>query len=195
MTIRVPPRFATWLLQHLGPGYKNESLAGDLFEEYQQERTRAWYWRQAIAAICMGRAMSLRMSLPRLAASVPLRLLTEAAALLGAIALSQQVRHSCASGWMPDIASLVALIAGVGLCVSAGFYVSLCVRSAPRRTPGPRRSTPIKRLIGVFAVTALSAGTATWAGGAARMPQQCTFEGRSPIVSAPEGFHGQVNGN
>jgi hypothetical protein len=138
VTSRVPPRIATWLLEHLGPGYRNESLAGDLFEEYQQDRTRAWYWREVIAAICIGRAASLRKWLPRLAAPF-------------------------------------------------------------RSASGPRRSSPIKRLLSVFAVTALSAGTLTWAGAAPRPPQQCTPQGSSPHGSAPivpgyAGLDGQVGG-
>src|SRR5882757_8836319 len=99
--LRVPPRIATWLLERLGPDYRNESLVGDLFEEYQQDRTPAWYWREAIAAICIGRATRLRRLLPQLAGSAVLRFLTEAAGLLGVMALSQQFRHTCASGWMP----------------------------------------------------------------------------------------------
>src|ERR1700730_11174706 len=97
---RVPPRIATLLLKHLGPDYRNDSLVGDLFEEYQQDRTRAWYWRQAIVAVCIGRAASLRKWLARLGASTPLPFLTEAAGLLGIMPLSQQFRQACASGWM-----------------------------------------------------------------------------------------------
>src|SRR5882724_2197601 len=120
---RVPPRIATWLLERFGPGYRNDSLVGDLFEEYQRDRTRAWYWRQAIVAICIGRVMSLRKSLPQRAASALLRFLTEAAGFLGVIALSQQIRHACSAGWMvPEFASVAALLAGIGLCVSLGFY-------------------------------------------------------------------------
>jgi hypothetical protein len=194
MTNAVPPRIATWLLERLGPDYRNESLVGDLFEEYQQGRTRGWYWREAVIAICIGRATILRRILPRLAASALLRFFTEAAGLLGVIALCQQFRHACASGWMADFASIAALLAGIGLCVSFGFYVSLCAGSALRRTSGPRRSTPIKRLLSVFAVTALSAGTLTWAGAAPRAQEQCTPRGNSAIAVAHIGMDGQVDG-
>jgi hypothetical protein len=129
---------ATWLLEHLGPGYRNESLVGDLFEEYQQDRTRAWYWREAFIAICVGRSISLRRLLPRLAPF--------------------------------------------------------------RETSAPRRSTPIRRLLGVFAVTALGAGTLTWACAAPRTPQQSTRQGSAPqgrsssIVPGYAGLDGQVGG-
>jgi hypothetical protein len=31
-----------------------KSLAGDLFEEYHQGRSRVWYWKEALAAITVG---------------------------------------------------------------------------------------------------------------------------------------------
>jgi hypothetical protein len=110
-----------WLLERLGPAYRNESLVGDLYEEYQQDRTRAWYWRQVIMAIFIGQASSLRRLLPRLAARGP----------------------------------------------------------KVRRTALPRRNTPIRRLLSVFAFSALSAGTLAWAGVAPRTPHQCTLQGRA----------------
>ena len=51
MTITDPPRLATWLLQRFASGPRGESLAGDLFEHYQQKRSPAWYWRQVVIAI------------------------------------------------------------------------------------------------------------------------------------------------
>jgi hypothetical protein len=179
VTNTVPPRIATWLLERFGPDYRNESLVGDILEEYQQGRTRAWYWRQAIVAICIGRAASLRRLLPRLAASALLRFLAEAAGLLGVMALSQQFRQACASGWMLNFASIVELLAAIGLCISVSLYVSLYRGSAFRNASGSRRSTPIKRLLTVFAVTALSAGTLTWASTAPRTPQQCVLQGEA----------------
>jgi len=46
-----PPRFAVWLLEHFGPEINSEALAGDLCEDFRQGRSKAWYWRQVIAAI------------------------------------------------------------------------------------------------------------------------------------------------
>ena len=132
MTSRAPPRRATWLLERLGPAYRNESLVGDLFEEYQHDRTGAWYWQQVIIAIFIGQASSLRRLLPRLAAR----------------------------------------------------------GSKVRPTAAPRRRTPIRRLLSVFAFTALSAGTLTWAGAAPRIPQQCTLQGSSAIDAALDGNPG-----
>lgn len=46
-----PPAPATWLLKLFGPQRNAEALAGDLLEEFRQGRSRAWYWRQVLAAI------------------------------------------------------------------------------------------------------------------------------------------------
>jgi hypothetical protein len=50
-----PPRVATWLLEHFGPEQNQEELAGDLLEGYRQGRSKAWYWRQVLPAICRRR--------------------------------------------------------------------------------------------------------------------------------------------
>lgn len=46
-----PPRLAAWILQEFGPERNQEALAGDLNEAFQQGRSKAWYWRQVLAAI------------------------------------------------------------------------------------------------------------------------------------------------
>jgi hypothetical protein len=51
MNTQLPPRFATWLLQRLAPGYCAESFAGDLLEEFRAGKGSAWYWRQVLTAI------------------------------------------------------------------------------------------------------------------------------------------------
>ena len=59
-----PPRIATWMLEHLTPGKKNEALAGDLLEEFKRGRTATWYWRQVVTAIILGFARELRTQWP-----------------------------------------------------------------------------------------------------------------------------------
>lgn len=46
-----PPRIATWMLKHFGSGSDNETLLGDLAEQYQGNGGTMWYWRQALKAI------------------------------------------------------------------------------------------------------------------------------------------------
>src|SRR5579871_4610102 len=49
-----PPALATWLLEHFGPASTNDPIAGDLIEAYQHRRSRAWYWKEVLAAIAVG---------------------------------------------------------------------------------------------------------------------------------------------
>jgi len=46
-----PPRLAAWILEHFGPEFNQEALAGDLNEAFQQGRSQGWYWRQVLAAV------------------------------------------------------------------------------------------------------------------------------------------------
>jgi hypothetical protein len=48
-----PPALASWMLRHLTPGPRREDLAGDLLEELCNGRSRAWYWRQSLAAVAI----------------------------------------------------------------------------------------------------------------------------------------------
>jgi hypothetical protein len=50
--------FATWMLDHLTFGVRNNALTGDLLEELQCGRSAGWYWRQVLVAI--GVALSSR---------------------------------------------------------------------------------------------------------------------------------------
>jgi hypothetical protein len=45
---------ATWMVEHLTFGPRNEALSGDLLEELQLGRSVAWYWRQVLIAIAIG---------------------------------------------------------------------------------------------------------------------------------------------
>lgn len=64
MRPNTPPGIATWMLEHLTLGKKNEALAGDLLEEFRRGRSAGWYWRQVLAAILLGFASELRTQWP-----------------------------------------------------------------------------------------------------------------------------------
>jgi hypothetical protein len=158
MSLRTPPLLATWLLLHLGPGYQRDSLVGDLSEEYQLGRTRAWYWKQSLTAIGICQARRL----PAIAAASLLALLTEAAAVLGAIACAEQLQQLCSVRAILSPLPLAGLAGAIGLLISVGFYISVVCKPARRVGIGRKQST-MKRLMTAFAMTALSAGTLTWA--------------------------------
>ncbi len=54
MSRMVPPPIASWMLEHCIPGQRDEALAGDLEEAFQEGRTNGWYWRQSLAALAVG---------------------------------------------------------------------------------------------------------------------------------------------
>jgi hypothetical protein len=55
-----PPIVATWLLEHLRSDSVNESLIGDLMEEYGRGRSSGWYWKQALAIIVVSSRDEIR---------------------------------------------------------------------------------------------------------------------------------------
>ena len=60
-----PPPFASWLLRRLA--CDNEALTGDLWEEYRRGRSGAWYWRQTLMAIMVGRSREILLTVGVLA--------------------------------------------------------------------------------------------------------------------------------
>ena len=56
-----PPPVATWMLEHLVPGPRNDALAGDLLEEFRCGRSNGWYWRQVLGAIVLGVSNEIRI--------------------------------------------------------------------------------------------------------------------------------------
>jgi hypothetical protein len=55
-----PPRLADWLLRRLASGPRQQSLIGDLHEQYRSGRTAAWYWRQTVRAIVASTVWDIR---------------------------------------------------------------------------------------------------------------------------------------
>ncbi len=56
--MKQPPALARILLNRLGP--RDQSLVGDLYEEYGAGRSRTWFWRQVIASVAYGAAADIR---------------------------------------------------------------------------------------------------------------------------------------
>lgn len=61
MTASRPPRLADWLLQRLTSGPRQQSVIGDLHEQYGRGRSIVWYWRQTVTTILVGDAMKQRL--------------------------------------------------------------------------------------------------------------------------------------
>lgn len=180
MIHRQPPALALWLLRHLGPRYRNESLEGDLFEQYQQEANRSWYWQQTMVAMMLAAANWMRTYLVRIVTTSSLRLLTEIAAFVGALVLTQQFRQACAARLLLDPTLLVTIAATIALAASFSFYLYVCIGRLRRDRLAPRQA-PYRRLLAAFLVTALSAGTLTWASTRSEphcaAPQPCACPG------------------
>jgi len=60
MTVNHPPKFAAWLLQHLGCSDDNDAVLGDLAERYQEGKASAWYWKQTLTAIVVSTFEDIR---------------------------------------------------------------------------------------------------------------------------------------
>jgi hypothetical protein len=157
MIERAPPKLALWLLKKWGSAYQSESLAGDLIEQYQEGRGRAWYWKQVTAAILIAQGRFIRNMPWATVGRVVSRLIAETAAVLAFAVVVDQARrtHSLAQMMMnhPFNRTVIELIA-VALI---GFLVS--IRPDKRR---PARAA-INAVMLAFGVIALGAGTLTWA--------------------------------
>ena len=52
MTVKPAPAMATWFLNQFGARPENESVIGDLLEQYQRgSRSAPWYWRQVLSIV------------------------------------------------------------------------------------------------------------------------------------------------
>ena len=131
MTTRMPPRLASWVLDHLGMRYRRESLAGDLFEEYQQGRSQVWYWQQVIAAVFAARTRPIRANCRLFL----LKIFGYSLADLGIVLLCSQIAESGHRA-RPEQYLLspanIAVMALLGLVAAAGVGIVIWVkRQAP----------------------------------------------------------------
>ena len=66
MRRKKPPSPATWMLEHLTSGDRDEALAGDLLEEFHWGRSDSWYRRQVLTACAVSWLKSLGKRIPLL---------------------------------------------------------------------------------------------------------------------------------
>jgi cytochrome bd-type quinol oxidase subunit 2 len=156
MNTRKPPGLAIWLLERVSTGYRGESLAGDLIEQYALGKSRLWLWRQVAAAIVLAKRRSLEPRLLRIMKKVAFRLLTEISIVLALVMIIDQTRrsHSLSDMLSPTFSATIAFPIAAAL---VGFVLS-------RRSSRSRRQPAVfNYLIALFALAALGAGTLTWA--------------------------------
>src|SRR5579863_8147149 len=158
MSQRVPPKLASWLLKRCGSPIHGESLEGDLFEQYQEGRSRAWYWGQVTAVIWIAGGRLVRALPWNGTARVLSRELAGAAAGLAVLVIADRARrtHSFAELLSPNfLCALTVLVAVAAVGLLAWIF-------AARR----QRRAAISALMLAFGVIALSAGAVTWASAA-----------------------------
>ncbi len=156
MIERKAPKLALWILERWGSPYHGESLTGDLIEEYREGRSRAWYWKQVLAAIVIARGRFIR-TMPWFAAGRLIsRLVAETAAVLAMAVVVDQARRTQSFAELMShtfVGTLIALLA----VASLGFVISNRDRKQTQAHPA------ISTLMLTFGVIALGAGTLTWA--------------------------------
>ena len=166
---RVPPRLALWILGRWGSAYHSESLAGDLVEQYQQGRSRAWCWKQVLAAILIARVSRVRAMPWTAACKTASRLLAETAAVLALAVIVDRVRrtHSFMEMMNHNFVSIIVVLLTVA---SLGYVVST------RRAKRGKGHAAANALMLAFGVIALGVGTLTWA-------DTLRSEARQPVAS------------
>jgi hypothetical protein len=155
MSERLPPKIAAWLLRKWGSHYHAESLAGDLIEQYREGRSRAWYWKQAAAAVSVAQARAIRASASA-AGRLLARLIAEAAAVLSIVVVVDQARRAHSLAGTMNM-TFVAVLAGLITAAGIGYLIS----ARPRRHG--RMHALLNASVLAFGVIALGAGTLTWA--------------------------------
>jgi hypothetical protein len=135
VTARIPPRLASWVLDHVGMRYRRESLAGDLFEEYQQGRSQAWYWQQVIAAVFTAGTRPIRANIRLLL----LKVFGYSLADLGIVLLCSQIaesEHRARPQQYLLSPANISVMALLGLIAAVGVGIVIWVkRQAPPGSP------------------------------------------------------------
>jgi len=122
--MKQPPALAIVLLNRLGP--REQSLVGDVFEEYDAGRSKAWFWRQVIAAIAYGAAREIRRVPGRTVVAVTVGWAVAAAVFLLGDRIapwlagffwqwSQQAAYADGVWWPFYVGALIVTYGGFGL--------------------------------------------------------------------------------
>jgi hypothetical protein len=102
---REPPPLASWTLEHLTSGERDEALAGDLLEHFRAGRTDGWYWRQVLGACLVSWSRSLAARGPALVFALVWSLLAPAwqAIVDGIVSnpLFDKMWHLLGPFWLP----------------------------------------------------------------------------------------------
>ena len=61
MNERQPPKLATWLLARFRNRSYNDSLIGDLHEQFSAGRNDVWYWQQTLVALAQSTRRTVRL--------------------------------------------------------------------------------------------------------------------------------------
>jgi hypothetical protein len=156
MSQQIPPRIALWVVERCGPTYNGESLTGDLIEQFQQGKSRWWFWKEVAVAVLIAQIRHVQEILLLPALQVVLRILIETAVVVGACAIAGQSRrtHAFREMLMPHfMVTMAVLVTAVAIAVGLFNWMS-------KQKPA---NTVIKSLVTAFAVIALGFGALTWA--------------------------------
>jgi hypothetical protein len=142
VTIRAPPRSATWLLERFGADSGLEPLIGDLAEQFAQGRSRVWYCRQTAGALAFQLGRTLRIHAVSFIAAVLVGCLFNAlwrqAVSVTLQPLYKGLREAtphpwCAAGLIPFV-GLLALAASNGALSFISVWVVTRIHRAHPRT-------------------------------------------------------------
>ncbi|MFZ0743938.1 MAG: hypothetical protein WAM85_06010 [Terracidiphilus sp.] len=137
MKRREPPPLATWTLEHLTPGDRDEALAGDLLEAVHTGRSSGWYWRQVLAICVISWARSLRARLPLLVFSLLWSMLAPAWMIF-----VNRLGEALTSGWiwrLSGVAGPLPVLTGFILWTflnSSFLWIGMLLYSVARRSFG-----------------------------------------------------------
>lgn len=120
MTTRLPPRLATWLLERFGNGRRNDSLIGDLHEQFAHGRSAGWYWYQVLRAL----AIAARVRLVTLIAAVAMTFVMALAWLQAQEFFARNAGsvHRFMAGMVDDYQTAAILTWSVSLAIKAPFF-------------------------------------------------------------------------